>query len=78
MVERCLEVGLDDQEEFVGVLEKPILGEVMHALSHPSVLKAIIPLIFKDKVVDENQMKIRQHMRGKRRGGPAAGKLAAE
>jgi hypothetical protein len=69
IVERCIVVGLDDEEEFVKWLESPIKGPVMNALLHPKVLNMLFKLV-PGYGVDETQQKVRKNVREKRKGGP--------
>lgn len=76
MVERCLEWGLHEQEDIINKLERPILGEIMHAMTQPAVLKVIIPLLGGE--VDERQLKLRDNIERKRRQRGTRAKPAME
>jgi hypothetical protein len=41
VVERCLWIGVVNQEELVSNLRSPLAGSVVRLLSHPAILKAV-------------------------------------
>jgi hypothetical protein len=71
IIERCLSVGLDDEEGFVKWLESPLHGPLAHLLTHPKVLKALIPLLALGRTVDPVQQKVRAGVREKKKGRQA-------
>lgn len=75
-VERCLYVGLEDQKEYIESLERPLVGELVHALMNPKVLGAILAITGSDKRIDEVQMKIKDNIADKRRKGRASAQPA--
>lgn len=74
IVERCLSVGIADQEQFVSWLESSVKGPMLSLLMHPTVLNAIISLTGSGEI-DETQQKVARNVRGKRKT-PAHAKLA--
>lgn len=57
IVERCLSIGLYDQESFVAWLKGSVSGPVLQLITHPTVLKALMPL-FRGEA-DPVSMKVR-------------------
>ncbi len=66
IIERCIMVGLADEEEFVEWLESPVKGEVIHMLTHPRLIKFIASLIGDDRGLDETQLKVRRNIKSKK------------
>jgi metal-responsive CopG/Arc/MetJ family transcriptional regulator len=67
MVERCLSVGIIDQEEFVSWLESSVQGPMLNILLHPKVLASIFSIT--GHTVDETQMKVKKHVTERRKAG---------
>lgn len=76
IVERCLSVGVEDEEEFVEWLESPTGGPLAALLLHPKVLKAILALTGGRRIVNETQQKVKNNLSAKRKN--ARLKLATE
>jgi len=70
ITERCLEIGLADEEEFVRSLESPVVGAAMHLLSYPKVLKALLTMIGEEP--HPTQVQIRNNIAEKKRVRSAA------
>jgi hypothetical protein len=66
IVERCLTLGLANQETLVEWVDSPIKGAVGQLLTYPTIAKAILKFLGDE--VDETSMKIRQGAVKKRRG----------
>lgn len=61
IVERCLSLGIVDQEEFVAELRSSVRGPLLALLMHPKVLNVIMSLT--GGVIDETQQKIKGNVR---------------
>ena len=77
IVERCLTVGMENEEEFVKWLESPVQGPLVHLLTHPKVLAVLMTTFFGPKMeIDQVQQKVRAGVREKKKGGKAKPKPA--
>jgi len=66
IVERCLAVGLQDEEEFVAWLESPVKGPFASLLTHPAFLEWAFRGTRYE--VDKTQQKVRKNVRERQRG----------
>jgi hypothetical protein len=67
IVERCVMVGLADEEQFVQWLESPVKGELINWLTHPQFVKLIIKLVGGGFEVDETQQRVKENLRSRAR-----------
>lgn len=74
IVERCLAVGIVDEEEYVKSLESAITGPLMQMFMRPRVMKMVLDLL--GEKVDETQMKVAENIRKKKGSRDRVGKLA--
>jgi metal-responsive CopG/Arc/MetJ family transcriptional regulator len=78
IVDRCVRAGLREEEELADDLQRPIVGELIHALTNEKVVKMLGKLMHGEKFeVDPIQMKRREFLKNKRRGGRATGETPA-
>jgi predicted transcriptional regulator len=75
VVERCLTLGLADQEQLVAWLKSPIAGPVVQLISHPAIIRTLLKMIGDD--VDETSVKLRANVLKRKRRGQQ-GRPAAE
>jgi len=70
IIERCMIVGLEDQEELVKWLKSPVQGPVAALMMHPAVINTILRITGQSRthVVDEAQQEMVKRMRQKSRG----------
>src|SRR4051812_9443200 len=76
VVERCLYVGLSDEDEMLRWLETPITGELVHAITHPKIMAFLIKALGQGDGVNPNFVQIRENVKNRRRGGSAKPKSA--
>lgn len=75
IVERCLSLGLANQEELVEWIKAPVKGPLVQLLTHPAILNAMGKLF--NEVADDTTQKLRAGAVSKRKGlqaKPAANK----
>ncbi|HZZ44041.1 MAG TPA: ribbon-helix-helix protein, CopG family [Tepidisphaeraceae bacterium] len=65
IVERCLAVGVQDQEEYVEWLESSWKGPILSLLMHPKVAKAMMSMTGNE--LDETQEKVRANVTDRRK-----------
>lgn len=68
LVERCLTVGLTDEEELVAMLESPLKGPLLRLLLSPGVLKQVFGM--PEGQIDPTQQKVRGNVSRRRRAKP--------
>jgi hypothetical protein len=67
IVERCLLVGMQDEEELVSWLESSIQGPIQSLIMHPKVLKVLLAVTGMKGEIDETQQKVRKNVTERRR-----------
>lgn len=68
IVERCLRLGLGNQEELVEWLKTPVQGHITQLLTHPLLLTALKTFVGE---LDETSLKIREGAIKSRKKGKA-------
>lgn len=69
IVERCLGVGIKDQEEYLAWLNGRVSGPLASMMMQPQVLKVLNALTGGGEV-DENQVRIAENVRSRKRAIP--------
>lgn len=77
VVERCLWLGVANQEEFVKLLQSPVRGPLEQFLTHPWLLRKVYQLLGEELETDPTSMKLREQA-VKRRKGKGKAKPATE
>lgn len=75
VVDRCLTLGLLEQEDFVEWLESSVKGPLLDVMMHPKVLKAIFTLSGGD-TPDPTAIKIARGVRESKKGKRVSGRVA--
>lgn len=74
VVERCLVLGILEQEDFVEWLESSVKGPILELMMHPKVAKAIFALAGGEP--DESAMKIARGVRANKKQKGLSGRVA--
>jgi len=71
IVERCLYLGLANQEEFVRSLRHPLTGELAHLLTYPGVMRVLAKALGSE--LDPIALRVRDGVAAKRRSKHSRG-----